>query len=392
MTKLLHDTFMEVGSSIGIKKETNVSILETIGMFTILGTISFGTIKAYQYVQGTEHRSLENKLENLEERLEILNQKVDLNRNLIENNITLTSEEATIIKSGIKDTQSGVYATSIIIEKKVCESYNELKVDLINIRSNIEALIQNQNELNKEVQEKLKVLELNFNKKYEILLKKHEEMIKNESMTIDKTQLVELYRELQDLGINTNTNLNIVNETINTSSGSLIRRPFNTSIINSLPFTPEIKEQLNSHFNEAQSTLHPRPIIRSSSISMPIPPRPRPIESFEPNLSQLASNYHNKLYKLKIENNNFSFIESSQSLLGSSSQNLAVRTVSLAGDILYQTVKTLVGQALADTISIQAMLAVLRSIGIVRGPSTSEEAGRTVVRSIRDFINGVRNP
>lgn len=58
-------------------------------------------------------------------------------------------------------------------------------------------------------------------------------MIKNESMTIDKTQLVELYRELQDLGINTNTNLNIVNETINTSSGSLIRRPFNTSIINS---------------------------------------------------------------------------------------------------------------------------------------------------------------
>lgn len=131
-------------------------------------------------------------------------------------------------------------------------------------------------------------------------------MIKNESMTIDKTQL---YRDLQDLGINTNTNLNIVNETINTSSGSLIRRPF--SIINSLPFTPEIKEQLNSHFNEAQSTLNPRPIIRSSSISMPIPPRP--IESFEPNLSQLSSNYHNKLYKLKIENNSFSFIESSQS-------------------------------------------------------------------------------
>ena len=98
LTKLLHDTFMEVGSSIGIKKETNVSILETIGMFTILGTISFGTIKAYLYVQGTEHRSIENKLENLEERLEILNQKVDLNRNLIENNITLTSEEATIIK------------------------------------------------------------------------------------------------------------------------------------------------------------------------------------------------------------------------------------------------------------------------------------------------------
>jgi len=385
ITKFLHDTFMEVGTSIGLNPKTNVSILETIGMFTVLGTISFGTIKIYQYFEGSEHRSLSNRLDNIERQLEENNFKNDQ----ILSQVDIISQEVNVIKKGVKDTQSGVFITSKLIEEKVCTSYNIIIEELSKINTEIINLKQTQ-DLNIEVQTKLMNLQTEFNIKLDKATKLYNEILTNNE-TISRETLQNLYNELQDIGVSTNDNLRIVNNILNNSLIPLsITNRINTR--RSVQLDPNIVELLGPSFEEAQNNLNVTPMSPITRSSLPIP-RININRNEVPVIPDMRviREKAQKLYKLETNEKSFTFIEYSQNALGSTSNNLAVKAVTVTSDFLFQTVKTVVSQALANSITVTGMLAILKSIGLVTDSSTAETAGKTVVKSIKDFIKGLKN-
>lgn len=360
ITKTLHNTFMELGKSIGIESKTNVSILETIGIMTIIGGIGYGAIKGYEYMNGIEHKSINTRLDELENKLDyVMRQNNELL--LLETNIA-----------------KGVAGTTIVLETEICKIGNDITNKINEINNHLSHIESNQitsNELNV-IFEKLRV---EFNSNIEQIKHRVNNIIINNE-DIDKNELINLYSELNRL--NTKFNSSISEISANELTSKVLRQSIGENLIREelyKPVLPSIIPKVNSLRSNALRTL-----------SLPI----RKSESIEPQLSLPQQRDLYKLESLDTDKFVFSKVYNEAIQEGSTSAlSTIVRRVAngIPVDVMLKVVTATVSQAISNSITISSMLAIFHSIGLGSEQSSAENMGKLVIKNIKDFIKGIKN-
>lgn len=391
ITQILHNTFMEVGKNIGITPKTNVSVLETIGMFTIISTISYGTIKGYQLLNGIENKTINDRLNNIETKLNEIYYKqnnTDININILDEKINKVLEvESQIIK--------GIEVSSQIIEEKICRVGNDLnnvEKEIIKELNDITTNQVNKNIFESQINSLSNNINNNINEvKNKIIEKLNHEEINEET----KIELQNLLIELSNLNESTKKTINDINLDI---------VPYST--INSLPeniqnligfkpkstYTPEL-----TNFNPITRKMYGE-IRKTQSLSNSSFKK----SNFEVNDSLIIQKNINdielkKYYELRATDNSLTFSEVfiNEMKQEPSSISKVARTLcnNIPIDVIYRTTTTILSQAIANSISLSTVVILLENLGLKTPsyPSNAENAGRVISHTIRDFLRGMKN-
>lgn len=401
-TKMLHNTFMEVGKTMGIEPKTNVSLLETIGMFTVIGTISYGTIKGYQYLNGTENKNINDRLNDIELKQTITDTKlnmIDGKINMINNKINKVLDVEDII---IK----GTFEVNKVLENKI----NSVGIDVNNIAINIETEIniikqelieiKNNQIKSNEITEGISKLSNELNENINNMQKKVIDKLNYNNLNDQtKMELLDVLEELNNMNRNTTTNTNNI-------ISSIIPYRRHSSFIESLPISNELKKRFTTYdTNKTNYTSDLKDFIPTvnevskeikQTTSLPSISMKTSLPNFTPSelpITQL--NKHRKLYELREYENSFTFTEILANEMKREPSIVArtARTMfnNIPVDVIYRTTTTVIGQAIANSISLSTLVVILESLGMKTPSPTSnaENIGRTISHTIKEFFKGI---
>jgi hypothetical protein len=385
-TRVAHDTFVQLGSHVGIQPKTTVSNLETMGMIFAVGSICYGTIKAYQYFILPPKPSVEDKLN-------ILFLKMD--------------EMETRITNQIENSSLNSFETVNLVHEKVLELgllVTKVQSDLVDVDNHLlnfvgqsmdkhntlyELILQNNKETTDLLQDQINNNFMLINQKLDQYIQKMNEIDLDPDV---KFNLQSLHAEMQTLLLDQS---NLVSSTISTSNDvsrtitSLTQPNLLPERLKKISNNKEIKQYLESYKKQMED-LKPNP--SSSSLSIPR------IQSV-PESKQ--SNNLLLLYK-RTENANGAIIfekyyPSSELSPTTDLSRIASRAFNnLPLEFMLKVISAAIQNSVSGLITVSALNTVVNSFRSLLGfgtssISTSERIGEATIKNIKDFIRGIRN-
>lgn len=386
LVKMLHDTFVNIGTSIGTKPQKTISTLETIGMCTVIAGVAYCSIKGYQMATNTLPKSindhlndLENKMNNIDNKLNIMDNKL----NIVSSQVDRTSKENDCIFDSISFVKKEVFEATKLLENQMCEIGNKLDENIGELKNELNI---NREISHKYVDEKLNVLKGTLQQEIQNL----KQVINNVNNLTDedKYRLQSTISELEQICIN---DLNkFTNEVRQNSINN-----FNDNILTTVPAMRRFTSRLTG------------PTL-STQVNKIIDEQKNDYDSFKSNVSTLKLDnhevkppigYYKRYYELNVSQNNevLTFTEISKNIISQEPTTIGkiARRVcyNIPVDHLFNLVITIGKTALNNSLSIiatQQILTTLQSFIPKDVPIDSPAAklGEYVGKFLKDLGSG----
>jgi hypothetical protein len=369
-TKFAHDVFMGIGKQVGVQPKTTVSILETFGMISIVGLLSVGSIKIYQWSTGSIDKSINDRLFDLNNKINSVSVDIKKEINTIRKQNT---DHFTII-------QDQFHNAAIRVRK--------LENDIINIGKTQELLNSNitqqglafnnlQNKFQQTIINTLQVNTENINKKIDDL--KH---LNTESIDpIVQNEFNILINELKSIQINQMQTTNL----IRSNSESKLENLATNKI--TFPHFQRVLSNSNIANNERLSNIESN--LNSYQMSLPLSTnKPITFTSYRDRTFKISESSETRIvfdacYDSTVSNPSTAVVVARRMF-----NNLPV-------DFIAKTLLNSVSNVIAGSMTLATLNELLNVFGIgsssVSSQSTSGQLGHGIVRNIREFINEVSN-
>lgn len=399
--------------------KTSDTWIQTAGTLLLVGSVSFFSIKAYQYFVESKNDLINQRLHNIEYKFDRMNQ----NLNTIENNVKLTNENIEIINKNVKEH----YNADIELQKSIAlNNVNDLQSvgsAIFSTNENLnnisKSIIDNQNTLNANVISHQNVLnesvknELNQNKQcLEILLKKYKD-IPETSINLSPQEKEELQRLNSELSQVLERNGKTL-DTIPSSSSNVALKPsseiFEEEVYKRVPcLRPKNNLSVPFYPNPHNSSLDKYSKLSCSNINQNVNNIKKDLA--ETKSSTITSNDTvsnntldnlevGKIYKLtEVSDSNivFTAIAKLGSTISSNLSNAAFSTTdmvcrrvfSFGADAAGKVLSIALSKLLENSINYSVFSTIFKIITGNNAPSNAENLGYNLKKTIKDFINGI---